>query len=54
MINEHIEKLESILRDVLYSRTWCAFHGIDYANPDVEKAREELYREYETNKEQSK
>jgi len=39
------ERFEKLLIDVLYSRHWCRQHGIDYVNPDIDKAREELYKE---------
>ena len=31
------------LEAVLYCRGWCKLHGIDYANPDIKKTKEELY-----------
>ncbi len=40
------EKFRTLLIDVLYDRYWCRVHSVDYVNPDVQKAKEELYRQF--------
>ncbi len=39
------------LMDNLYDRIWCNMHEIDYVDPDINKAKEESYKEmFEKNK----
>jgi len=33
------------LQDVLYDRFWCGAHRINYVDPNIQKAKEELYEE---------
>jgi len=52
-INEKIKKLSKDeylkfrkrLEDNLYNRSWCFFHRIDYTDPDIQKAKEECFKE---------
>jgi len=40
-------RLEVIMVDLLeYDKYWCARNGIDYLNPDIEKARQTVYNLY--------
>ncbi len=40
-----MEKYICNLKECLYDRAWCAFNGIDYVNPDVEKAKKIIEKE---------
>jgi len=40
------ERLEELLIDRTNERDWCRMHGIDYVDPNFEKAREEIYKEF--------
>jgi hypothetical protein len=40
------DKFDKLLLDVLYDRYWCRQHGINYTDPDVKKAKEELYNQF--------
>jgi hypothetical protein len=35
-----MEKSTDLLKECLYDKSWCAMYGINYANPDINKAKE--------------
>ncbi|MEK6875509.1 MAG: hypothetical protein AABX30_02400 [Nanoarchaeota archaeon] len=35
----------SELIDALYDRSWCETNNINYADPDIDRAKVELYKE---------
>jgi len=43
--SEQETKYRQRLIDNLYGRFWCEMHEINYADPDINKAKEELYKE---------
>ncbi len=42
---EDFGKLDERVINNLYSRMWCATHGIDYCDPDVQLTKEKTYQE---------
>lgn len=42
---EQLRRFRQTLEDMLYSRSWCKYHGLDYAKPDMKKAKEVLYNQ---------
>lgn len=43
---EEKEKLCDLLMSNLYDRHWCNMKGINYSDPDIQKIREETYKEF--------
>jgi len=42
---EDRERFQNHLIDVLHDRFWCRINGIDYIDPNVQKAKGKLYEE---------
>ena len=40
------ERLEELVIDRANERDWCNMYGIDYVNPDFDKVREEVYKQF--------
>ena len=38
---------QGLLTNNLYDKTWCAMGGLDYLDPDIQRAKEILYIELE-------
>ncbi len=34
---------QDLLTNNLYDKTWCAMEGLDYLDPDIQRAKEILY-----------
>ena len=42
---EDSEALDNKVKSNMYNEMWCATHGIDYCNPDVQFTKEKTYQE---------
>jgi hypothetical protein len=50
LTEKEVISLEIRLVDVLQDKYWCLTHNINYQNPEVEKARKLIYKNYLTEK----